>query len=133
MEENSVFQKLVIRSIPNFFSLWIVSLTLGLMGCLLLSLLPYTPDIHRSPFFHGETTHVRQQLEMLAAHKADRVAKMRARAKLENERKMFIRHAFERRKNVRCFFFFFTILFWLYLDELILVEIKLHSRLYRTT
>ena len=101
MEENSVFQKLVIRSIPNFFSLWIVSLTLGLMGCLLLSLLPYTPDIHRSPFFHGETRHVRQQLEMLAAHKADRVAKMRARAKLETQRKMFIRHAFERRKNVR--------------------------------
>ena len=103
MEENSVFQKLVIRSIPNFFSLWIVSLTLGLMGCLLLSLLPYTPDIHRSPFFHGETRHVRQQLEMLAAHKADRVAKMRARAKLETQRKMFIRHAFERRKNVRYF------------------------------
>ena len=73
---------------------------MGLMGCLFLSLLPWTPDIHRTPFFHRETTHMRQQLELLAAHKADKVAKMKARAKVENERKMFIRHALERRKNV---------------------------------
>ena len=76
----------------SYITLWILSLILGLTSCLLIGCLvplAYHPQFAvnvmqaASPFYHG-------------MEKSYALAK----ANLEHDRKMFVRHALERRKNV---------------------------------
>ena len=87
----------------NDLTLW-VCLMLGLMGCLVVGLVPfaYHPQfaVMPAPFFRGGPVHKEKAFEKFQSAADDKWAKARAKANLALERKMFVRYALQRRKNV---------------------------------
>lgn len=84
--------------------MWILSLTLGLIGCLMIGLVPFAYNsqfaVIPPPFYRGSLEHMEKVFGKWVDDKADKLARTKAKANLEHERKMFVRHALERRKNV---------------------------------
>ena len=82
----------------SYFSLWLISLTLGITSFILLSLMPFSkgtafsllPQTSFWPNYQQSTIVMEKLAEM-------EKAKLKA---AERERKLFLRHALERRKNV---------------------------------
>jgi hypothetical protein len=93
-----------IRVGRNFLVLWGLICLSCFIGCLLLTLVPfaYTPEfaILEAPFFNGKVSHVRQVLQKLANVEEAKVAKAKG-----IQRKQFLRHSLEKRKNVRRIYF----------------------------
>lgn len=92
---------LVSSHYKNYITWWLISLALGLIGIVMLSLVPfsYNPEfsLFEAPFYRGELAHVERALENMMNNEANKLAKLE---KMGGERKMFMRHAFEKRKNV---------------------------------
>ena len=87
----------------SYFNLWLISLTLGITSFILLSLMPFSKGtafslLPQTSFWpnYQQNTVVMEKLAELEK------AKLKA---AERERKLFLRHALERRKNVsKCVF-----------------------------
>ena len=86
----------------SYFNLWLISLTLGITSFILLSLMPFSKGtafslLPQTSFWPNyQSTQVMEKLAELEK------AKLKA---AERERKLFLRHALERRKNVsKCVF-----------------------------
>ena len=87
----------------GYVTLWIISLSLGLFGCLIVSLL--VPSYHPqfSTFFRQDISHVGRALgRYLVAAEQEKLSQYNKKAEknFENERKMFLRHAIKKRLNV---------------------------------
>ena len=88
----------------GYVTLWIISLSLGLFGCLIVSLL--VPSYHPqfSTFFRQDISHVGRALgRYLVAAEQEKLSRYninKAEKSFENERKMFLRHAIKKRLNV---------------------------------
>lgn len=80
-------QTILVKQNP-VLSLWLISLLLGIFGCLILGFIPFynNPEISliQAPFFKGLYAKTEVQPKQHAV----------------NERKMFLRHAFHKRLNV---------------------------------
>ena len=88
----------------SYFNLWLISLTLGITSFILLSLMPFSNGtafslLPQTSFWpnYQQNTVVMEKLAELEK------AKLKA---AERDRKLFLRHALERRKNVSKFVIF---------------------------
>ena len=85
----------------GYVTLWIISLSLGLFGCLIVSLLvpSYHPQL--SAFFREDISHVGRALGHYVAAEQEKLSRYnKAEKNVENERKMFLRNAIKKRLNV---------------------------------
>jgi len=83
----------------SYVTLWLISLTCGIFGCLILGLIPYTHRLAPA-LFAGDSSSIHQQRGHPSLSESVMENQKRRSKLAESERRFFLRHALDKQINV---------------------------------